>query len=359
MTGEASHDDAGAAATTRGDGTGDVRRLELGDIALHKGGVLPRAVLAWSAWGVLNEDRSNVIVIPAHYTGTHSDAQACFGAGRALDPARHFIVCPDLFGNGFSTSPSNADARAAGADFPLVTIRDNVACQKRVLEKEYGIDRIKLVVGWSMGGCQAYQWAAQYPEMVECILPFCASARVSPHNFVFLEGVKAALQADGTWQQGRYERPPVAGLRAFGRVYAGWAYSQKYYRDGLYRHRGFATVEELLQHWEQDHLRWDANDLLAMLATWQAHDISDCAEFGGDLRRALAAIHARAIVMPCTTDLYFPVADNESEVAAMSQAELRPYTTDYGHSAPREERRGGFDTFLDQAIRDLLETTDG
>jgi len=66
--------------------------------------------------------------------------------------------------------------------------------------------------------------------MVKAILPFCASAKTSPHNIVFLEGVKAALQADGNWNKGNYTNPPIEGLKAFGRVYAGWAFSQTFYR---------------------------------------------------------------------------------------------------------------------------------
>ena len=119
-------------------------------------------------------------------------------------------------------------------------------------------------------GASRTSGGAQYPEMVDAILPFCASARTSPHNQVFLEGVKAALTADAAYAGGDYAAPPEAGLRAFGRVYAGWAYSQTFYRERLHRELGFETWEELLLAWERDHLEWDANDLLAKLRTWQS-----------------------------------------------------------------------------------------
>ena len=125
-----------------------------------------------------------------------------------------------------------------------------------------------------MAGCQAYHWAAQYPEMVDAILPFCASARTSPHNGVFLEGVKAALTSDQNWKGGHYTSPPEAGLKAFARVYAGWAFSQPFYREGLFRTLGFETGEALLRDWEEDHLSWDANTLHAKLRTLQTPTIS-------------------------------------------------------------------------------------
>ncbi|MFM9276389.1 hypothetical protein, partial [Pseudarthrobacter sp. NKDBFgelt] len=162
--------------------------------------------------------------------------------------------------------------------------------------------------------------------MVEAIVPFCASARVSPHNFVFLEGVKAALQADQDWAGGDYVHPPTRGLRAFARVYAGWAYSQTFYREGLYRRIGYATIEDLLCDWEDDHVRnWDANDLLAMLRTWQAADISATSAYRGDFAKALQSITARAVLIPCVQDLYFPPADNEIEARHMNRASFRPF----------------------------------
>ena len=220
--------------------------FKLGDVALLKGGVLSDAELAYKTYGKLNEQRDNVVVLPTFYTGTHQRNEGFFGRGRAIDPARHFIVSINMFGNGFSTSPSNAAPSCRGENYPVVTLWDNIACQHRLLTGQLGVDHIALVAGWSMAGCQAYQWAAQYPEMVDAILPFCASAKTSPHNFVFLEGVKAALCADGCWHGGHYTDQPVAGLRAFGRVYAGWAFSQAFYRDGLYRRLGYETPDASL-----------------------------------------------------------------------------------------------------------------
>jgi len=329
--------------------------FELGDINLQSGEVLRAARLAYKTYGALSPQGDNVVVLPTFYTGTHQRNEGFFGPGRAIDPARHFIVSVNLFGNGLSSSPSNSPAPQDGPRFPRVTFWDNVACQHRLLTERLGVTRIALVAGWSMAGCQAYQWAAQYPEMVDAILPFCASAKTSPHNIVFLEGVKAALCADQTWNGGDYASPPVAGLKAFGRVYAGWAFSQTFYRKALYRQLGFETVEDLLVDWENDHAEnWDANNLLAKLATWQAGDISAGQLYGEDIKKALGAIQARTILMPCTQDLYFPPEDNAFEARHIPNAELRPYDSAWGHCAANPGNDDAFEAALDEGIRKLV-----
>lgn len=104
--------------------------------------------------------------------------------------------------------------------------------------------------------------------MVERVAPLCGSARTAHHNFVFLEGVKAALTADEIWRSGKDEKPTV-GLRAVARVYAGWGFSQPFYRDELWRQLGFASLEEfLVGFWEGFWLKRDPANLLAMLSTW-------------------------------------------------------------------------------------------
>ena len=333
----------------------DCQILELGDFPLLSGEVLKDAKLAYRCYGTLSPSRDNLIVLPTFYTGTDTRNEGFFGSGRAIDPARHFIVIPNLFGNGRSSSPSNTPAPQDGPRFPLVQMWDNIAAQHRLVHDRLGIEKIALVAGWSMAGCQSYQWAAQYPDMVKAILPFCASARTSPHNVVFLEGVKAALCADQAWNGGDYDGAPVAGLRAFGRVYAGWAFSQAFFREGLYRKLGFETIEDLLVDWEIDHAEgWDANDLLAKLATWQAGDISAGPLYNGDFKAALGAIRARAILMPCSQDLYFPPADNEIEARHMSNAQFRPYDSPWGHCAANPGNDAGFAAALDAGVRELL-----
>ena len=327
--------------------------LELGDVVLQCGITLPRAKLAYKTYGKLAVSRDNVVLMPTFYGSQHVDNEAMMRVGRTLDPARWFIIVPNMFGNGLSSSPSNTVSPFDRAAFPNVTLYDNVVCQHRLVTEHLGIDRIKLVVGFSMGAQQAFQWGALYPEMVQTIAPLCGSARTSPHNYLFLDGVKAALLADAAFADGWYQMPPVKGLRAFSRVYAGWALSQDFFREREYRKIGLASLEDTVRFLEGYFRRSDANDLLAMLWTWQHADISANTRYNGDFAEALRAIRARAIVMPCETDLYFRVRDNQLEVELMPNAELRPIPSIRGHAAalgisPSDNE------FIDAALKELL-----
>jgi homoserine O-acetyltransferase len=322
---------AAAAQVTGADN--DFETFELGDFTLLSGEVLRSATLAYKTHGTLNPAKDNVIVYPTWYAGRHTSNEGSIGQDLALDPTRYFIVVPDQFGNGLSSSPSNTPPPQDRMRFPVVHPYDNVRAQHRLLTERYDIERVKLVVGFSMSGQQAFHWGALYPEMVERIAPICGSARTAVHNYVFLEGVKAALTADCAWANGEYASPPLAGLRAFSRVYAGWYASQSFFREGLHRAYGDDGVESMLVSAERSFGRFDANDLLAMLATWQAADIAAHPRFGGDLRAALGAIRAQAYVMPSRTDLYFPPEDNEVEVAQMPNADLRVIPSIWGHLA--------------------------
>lgn len=328
----------------------------LGDVTLQSGAVLPNAKLGYKTYGTLGAGRDNVIVLPTFYTGTHERNEGYIRSVPALDPERFFIVSINLFGNGVSSSPSNTPPPFDGPRFPHVTLFDNVACQHRLLTEWFGVKRIALVAGWSMAGCQSYQWASQYPDMVEAIMPFCSSARASPHNVVFLEGVKAALRADCDFNGGDYTSPPETGLKAFARVYAGWAFSQTFYRDKLHRELGFESAEDLLCEWERDHLQWDANDLLAKLWTWQHADISANDRYERNFESALESIQARAILIPCTTDLYFPPEDNEFEARHMPNVQLRPYKSPWGHCVATPGRDQAFMAFLNKCATELLES---
>jgi homoserine O-acetyltransferase len=335
--------------------TQDYQTWDAGDLELQSGEVLPGAQLAYRTYGELNAARDNVVVLPTFYTGTHMRNEGYFGSGRAIDPARHFVVSVNMFGNGISSSPSNTPAPFGGADFPDVTLYDNVHVQYRLLTEKLGIERVALVTGWSMAGCQSFQWGAQYPGFVDAILPFCASAKTSEHNIVFLEGVKAALQADAVYADGRYHSPPVKGLKAFGRVYAGWAFSQTFFREQMYRLKGFDSAEALLQDWEEDHLNWDANDLLCKLKTWQRGDISANHLYHNDFPAALQAIEAKTIVIVCADDLYFRPEDNQIEIEHIRNGELRIYQSPWGHCVASPGNSPEFEHYLDQAISELLD----
>ena len=329
--------------------------FNLGDVSLQSGKRLERSFLAYKTYGTLNADKSNVIVFNTPFGAAHSDIEWMIGADMALDPDKYFIIIPNMFGNGVSISPSNASSAQAEERFPNVTLYDNVVQQRRLVAEQFGIKRIQLVLGWSMGGQQAFHWGALFPEMVERIAPICASAKTSGHNYVFLDSLKAALTADPAFQDGRFTGKPERGLRAVARAYAAWAVSPAFYRERIYQKLGFDTIDDfLVKAWDVNMLRRDANNMMAMWWSWQYADISANDQYGGDIKKALASIRARSLVMPATTDCYFTIEASRLEVMEMPNAQLRPIQSVWGHRAGNPMQNPDDLKFLNNAIRELL-----
>jgi pimeloyl-ACP methyl ester carboxylesterase len=194
-----------------------------------------------------------------------SDNLWLIGIDKTLNPKEYFIIIPALFGNGQSSSPSHNPSLKP---FPDCTFYDNVLAQHMLITKHLNINHARAVLGWSLGAGLAYQWATQYPDFMDCIVPFCGAAKTSIHNQVFLEGVKSAvLAAKGATSAGskkgedrlpeeKYrnwnETEKEVGLKALGRVFAGWALSQAFYRERLYEKAlGFKDLEDfMINFWE-------------------------------------------------------------------------------------------------------------
>ncbi|KAF2726115.1 homoserine acetyltransferase [Polychaeton citri CBS 116435] len=340
---------------------------ELGDFDLKEGGSIPKARIAFKTFG---EPSKPLIVYPSWYSGRIQDNEWLIGKGMALDPDKYFIVITALFGNGQSTSPSN---RTDLRPFPKVLFYDNVRAQHELVTKKLGIEHARAVVGWSMGAGQTYQWATQYPDFMDLVVPFCGSARTSLHNQVFLEGVKAALLGgkatssagvcagngvqgtESTWS----EKEKTQGLKALARVYAGWGFSQAFYRERLYESAlGFKDLEDfMINFWEAWGLSKDPSNMLTMLYTWQAGDCSKQEPYEGDFSAAMKGIKAKALVLPAKTDLYFPPEDSEIEVANMRPGvgECTSFPSIWGHWAggPGDSKEDV--KWLDEKLREFFD----
>jgi homoserine O-acetyltransferase len=324
-------------------------------LVLQNGARLTAARLVYAVYGRLNRTRDNAILYPTRFGATHLENEFLIGPGRALDPERWCIIVPNLFGNGLSSSPSNTGTPYAGPRFPDVSVGDAVRMQHHLVHDVLEIPELALAVGWSMGGQQAYEWASRYPDMVKRLAVICGAARTSDHNKVFLKSLRAAIHADGSWNGGEYEHPPLAGLRAVGRIYAGWAYSQDWYRAGLHLKMGdFRDLDDYLAgYWDRLFEARDANNLLSMTWTWIHHDISANEVYRGDLSAALRAIKAVTLLMPAATDLYFRTADNEYEQTLLARCRLLEIPTIWGHMSASGQSPE--DThFIDAALRELL-----
>ena len=299
----------------------------------ESGVTLPSAVVVYGTYGTLNAAKDNAVLLPSHYMANYHGYEWLIGPGKALDPAKLFLVSTELFGNGRSSSPSNTAEPLHGPRFPVTTIRDNVQAVRRLLVEELKITHLRAVIGFSMGAEQAFQWAVSYPEFADRIVATSGTAKCHPHGVVRLEGQIAAISADPVFAGGDYKTPPAKGLEAFGMVWAGWLYSQEWWRKELWKEaRPGATFEQTMNSF-RNRFRGDANDLILQCRTWEKHDVGTTPGFGGDVEKALRSIKVPVLYMPSETDLYFPLTDARYEAGFITGVVLKPIPSLWGHTA--------------------------
>jgi len=293
--------------------TGADATLELGDLELELGGVIEDARLAYRTHGTLDGERSNAILFAHMYSGTPASLDSWIGVGRALDPARWFIVCPGQLGNGLSSSPSTTDG-----PFPELTIGDDVTVQHRLVAAHLGIERLELVLGFSMGAQQAFEWAVRFPDKVARLAVFAGLAQITPANELLVAAAAEALACGGPDQHAHF--------------WAATGLSAELFRRQAWREAGFESVGDLVRRLlEEDFASLAAADLLAQLAKWRRADVARHA--GGDLAAALDRISARTTVAAFSHDSWFPAADCRAEQELIGGSSFALIDSVWGHYA--------------------------
>ncbi len=314
----------------------DVRDFVIRNFTTESGVVLPAARIVYGTYGHLDAARDNAVLLPSYYMGDHRGYEWLIGQGRALDTTRLFLVVTELFGNGHSSSPSNTPEPYHGPRFPVTTIRDNVEAVHRLLTEELKITHVRAVIGFSMGAQQAFQWAVSYPDFADRVVATSGTAKTYGHGIVRLEGQIAAITADQTFHGGDYTTEPEKGLEAFGLVWAGWLYSQEWWRRELWRTNSppGTTFAQVLENFRTHFLPGaDANDVILQARTWERHDVGNTPGFGGSVEAALRSIRVPFLYMPSATDLYFPIGDARYEARFMRTVSLVPIPSLWGHPA--------------------------
>ncbi|MGI3778302.1 MAG: alpha/beta fold hydrolase [Janthinobacterium lividum] len=329
----------------------------IADFATEGGVVLPEARVVYGTYGTLNAAGDNAVLLPSHYMADLHGYDWLIGPGKALDPGKLFLVTTEMFGNGRSSSPSNTAEPLHGPRFPAIAIRDDVEAARRVLVDGLGVRHLRAVVGFSMGAQQALQWAVSHPGFMDRVVATSGTAKTYGHGVVRLDGQIAAIETDPVFAGGEYVAEPVRGIEATALVWLGWLYSQEWWRRELWRGEQPAgtTLKDAVARMTREFFEGrDANDLIAQMRTWQAHDVGQTAPFAGDLAAALGSIRAPVLYMPSATDLYFPVEDARYEAAFIPRCELVPIPSLWGHpagaGASTEDAR-----FLNERIGAFLE----
>ncbi|WP_027016355.1 alpha/beta fold hydrolase [Comamonas composti] len=314
---------------------GPFQTIDIGRLELAEGGVLENCRLAVATHGHLNEAKDNAILVPTWYSGTSKIMEQVYiGPGRALNTDKYFIVVVNQIGNGLSISPHNAEPPQAGPRFPKVRIEDDVRAQHRLLTEHFGIQRLALVTGGSMGAQQTYEWAVRYPDMVERAAPIAGTACNTEHDFVFTETLVEAIETDPGFQDGNYRSSAEvsAGLKRHARLWTVMGWSTEFFRCGRHRALGFETMQAFVDGFMNGYFGpMDPNDLLCMAWKWQRGDVSRLT--GGDKAKALGRIRAKTYVMPITSDMFFPPSDCLAEQHLIPGSSFRPIQSIDGHLA--------------------------
>jgi homoserine O-acetyltransferase len=311
---------------------GPHRHFELGPFTFDSGDTLPAAKLAYRTHGTLNPAKDNAVLVPHMYSATSAGMEGLIGEGRPLDPSRYFIILPDQFGSGLSSSPSNTPAPFDAGRFPAVTIADDVRAQHRLVTEELGLTGLHAVIGWSMGGQQAYEWAVRHPDLVRRVGVFAATAKTPVQNQLFIDVHSELLRSDPAFADGAYADSDDVhlGLARHAMAFAMASTSHRFFRDEVWRRIGFGAVEEFTLGFMRAHFApMDPNNLLRQAAKWRAADVSS--PTGGDLAAALGRITAKVFVFPFGGDLFFPPEDHEADVALIADARLRVIDSPLGH----------------------------
>ncbi|MBO5762998.1 MAG: homoserine O-acetyltransferase [Lentisphaeria bacterium] len=334
-------------------------------LELSCGSKLRNVNLRYECAGTLNEDRSNAILIlhaltgDAHVCGRHTPEDRkpgwwdeMIGPGKYVDTNRYFIVCSNVIGGcAGSTGPQSINpdtGKPYNLDFPVVTISDMVRAQKRLAD-HLGITRWLSVIGGSMGGMQALEWAISYPEMVQSVIPIATTAQISPQSIAFDWVGREAIKNDPNWNNGNYSenQTPDRGL-ATARMLAHITYlsdesmSSKFGRDlqesdeyGFRFQQDFA-VESYLAHQGRRFVeRFDANSYFYITRATDYFDLADRAD--GDLAKALQAATADFLIVSFSSDWLFPTAQSKAMVHALlknrKNVSFCEIESSYGHDA--------------------------
>ena len=320
---------------------GDYELVGIGRLDLEEGGVIPDCRLAVTTWGELNEAKDNAILITTWYSGTHQIwRDAYVGPDHALDPTTYFIVAINQIGGGLSTSPHNADAdNPANADiamsrFPHVRIGDDVVAQERLLRQHFGIERLALVVGGSMGAQQTWEWAVRFPDQVLRAAPIAGTAQNTPHDYLFTQALNEQLWSDPGWREGEYasHEQVEAGLVRQAHLWGVLGFSTEFWKQEAWRALDFDSKEAFLTGFLEPYFTaMDPNDLLAMAWKWQRGDVARNTD--GDLKAALGRITATTFAMPIDEDMFFPPRDVQADQELVPRSELRVIEDVLGHLA--------------------------
>ena len=309
-------------------------------VQLENGQQLRDVKIAYQTWGDFQNAANNTILICHALTGS-ADVDAWWpkiiGDGQAFDPNHDFIICSNVLGSCYGTTgplseKPESDQRYL-ADFPRISIRDMVELQ-RILLDALGIERIELVVGPSLGGMQALEWAASYPDRIAAVVPIGVGGRHSPWCIGISEAQRAAIATDPNWKGGYYSEDarPTQGLAAARMMavgtYRSWqSFETRFGRDK--RNDDLYEIQSYLRYQgDKINERFDANTYVTLTHAMHTHDL---ARGRGEFPEILRTIQQPTLVVSVSSDALYPPQEQEVLAREMPNAQYEILSSEHGH----------------------------
>jgi homoserine O-acetyltransferase/O-succinyltransferase len=289
----------------------------LGDFKLESGESIRDFSLSYVTHGTLNAQKSNAVLMVTAIGGNHHRIDHLIGAGKGIDPASYFIICVDAISNGLTTSPSNSKAQP-GMKFPKFNMRDMVNSAQRLVKDKFAIERLVTVVGASMGGMQALQFAVSFPDMTKSVVAIVPLGKTTPWTTNMLELLRQGIMTDAAWDNGNYapSAPPEKGMRLWARMLNGGIVRTPQVLEADFPKGNMDVIPWQATLADGGWKRMDARDWIYQSWAYDQHNVGTTPGFGGDYDKALKSIRAKTLVLAGEGDLLNPEA-NAREAAQL------------------------------------------
>lgn len=294
---------------------------KMGDLQLESKATINDCSIGYRTIGTLNADKTNAILFTTWHTGTSRDAIGMLQSGALFDPTPWYVIVVDALGNGVSCSPSNSKTQH-GPAFPQFSVRDMVESQHKLLTEKLGINHLRAVMGYSMGGMQTFQWAASYPGFMDVAIPIAGTPRLTSSDMLFLRIAEKSVLDEPAYAGGRYEKNPA--LPMYNLLFA-MNFDSPAHRTARTAPKDFEKFFRESQASDDD---TDANNSLWQIRAILGHDIAQ----GGKLEDAAARVKAHVYAINAAQDHLVNPAPPIA-FAKLRKEEATILDTDCGHGA--------------------------
>ncbi len=293
--------------------------FNLGDFETSKGGLIKNAVLGYRTAGKLNQDSSNAVIFPAWFGGRSKTVAILAGPDKFADSTKYFVILPDPFGNGVSSSPSNYTE----GEFPELTMEDNIRAQYRLVTEELGLKQLFAGIGGSMGGMQMFQWAVQYPGFIKKIVPYVGTPKQGASNKLLYQAAINQVLLGRKYNMPEKDILPLLNMYQYflGRT-----------PEWVENNTAPEKVDSMLNSFfRPDTVTFPSGNWLTQMIMMRDHDITK--NFGGSMEEAAKAIEAEMLIIVSDSDLLV-FNGKAKEIAGYLNAQLVVLKGDCGHLQP-------------------------